>query len=127
MANKDMAEIQRLFDNAAAQSVAMICAVDAEPAMRDFVQVAMAAHHMRSEIVRMLQDSLDEGFYMSHAPVELWRYCAHFLGWPELHQIVTKLKSADIERRGAARSNVWDYILQAFDKDWIDSDNYMPF
>lgn len=119
-------ELRRLFDNAAAKSLAMECSLDAESEMAEFVRFARTHPQLKDDVTGMVRESFSDDFYMKRAPVELWQYCAHFLQWSELLDTVKSLRDADIVQHGAARSNVWDNILEASDKDWEGAQYFKP-
>ncbi len=120
-------ELRRLFDIAAAMSMAMDCSLNAEPEMLEFVQFLRTSDKYRQELPQILRESFSDEFYMNSQPIELWRFCLHSLRWPELRSAIVNLKEADIEANGASRSNVWDSMLEAYEDDWEGAQYFKSF
>ena len=120
-------ELRQLFDAAAAKSLAVVCNLDAEPEMARFVEFVKQNPALQEDVVRLIVESFSDDFYMSWAPVDLCEYCVHAFRWPELREFILANRKADIDRRGAGCSAVWNDILEAFEDDWINAQYYEAF
>jgi hypothetical protein len=110
--------LRELFDVAAAMSVAVIEELDAEPEMAHFLRAAKAHPEERAFLVGLFIDSFADSYILKREPWQFMRFCMHDLRWPEIRQFVMARMEEDLMRRGAARSSVWDSILEAFEDGW---------
>jgi hypothetical protein len=118
--------LQRLFDLAAAKSIAVINPSFAEPEMHRFLQAVKQHPEERERVVKMFMHSMSSDYYMA-APRQFLAFCLHALRWPELRDFIVTKRADDVQRRGAASSRVWNLILAAFESDWCDAGNFQEF
>jgi hypothetical protein len=110
--------LRDLFDVAAAMSLAVIDQLDAEPEMARLLRAAKAHPAERAFLVGLFIASFSDAYILKREPWELVQFCMHELRWPEIRQFVMARKEDDLKKRGAARSSVWDSILEAFEDGW---------
>jgi len=110
--------LRRLFDMAAAKSLAVINQDDAEPEMARFLHLVREHEERRSFVVRLFTDSFGDAFYLKREPWEFLQFCMHALRWPEVRDFIIARKQADLTRRGARSSTIWNDILAAFEPGW---------
>lgn len=120
-------ELHRLFEAAAAKSLAVVCSLDAEPEMAEFVEFVKRNPNLRGIVVDLVAQSFSEEFHMKWPPIDLWRFCMHDLRWPEVRGFILAKKKEDADRNGARCSGVWDDILEAFDEDWEGAQYFESF
>ena len=110
--------LRKVFDAAAAKSLAVVNSLDAEPEMARFVEFVRNNPNSRQDVVELVTLSFSEDFYMKWPPIDLWRYAMHALRWTEVQQLIKSKRQADVDLHGARCSGVWDDLLEVFDDDW---------
>ncbi len=117
---KDAAQqmLQDLFDAAAAKSLAVIDPLDAEPEMARFLQAVKRCPEHRDFVTQLFRESFSTSFYMRHEPSQFLMFCMHDLRWPEVRELITTWRNAEVEQRGSRVSGVWSDILEAFEDNW---------
>ncbi len=110
--------LREMFDIGAAMSLAVVDQLDAEPEMARFLRAAKAHPEERAFLAGLFIDSFSDSYILKTEPWEFMQFCMHDLRWPEIREFVMIRLQDDLKRRGAARSSVWDSILEAFEDKW---------
>jgi hypothetical protein len=110
--------LRRLFNSAAAMSLAVVDRLDAEPEMARFLDAVKSHPDQRPFVVRLFIDSFSDSLHMRQAPTELLMYCMSDLRWDEIREFVLAKKDEDIHQHGVVCYNVWPAILESFEDNW---------
>lgn len=110
--------LRRLFNSAAAMSLAVICRLDAEPEMNRFLEAVKTHPEQRTFVVKLFLDSFSSSFHMRQAPTDLLMYCMSDLRWPEIRAFIERQRDDDVEEHGVACYGIWGDILESFEENW---------
>lgn len=116
--NEVQQTLRRLFNQAAAMSLAVVCRLDAEPEMLRFLEFVRAHPNQRDFAARLMLGSFSESFQMRHAPIDLIMYCMSELRWPEIRTFIEGKRAEDVKAHGVACYGVWNDLLESFDENW---------
>jgi hypothetical protein len=110
--------LHRLFDEAAAMSLAVADQLDAEPEMARFLHAVKSHPEQRAFVVQLFIDSFSDSTYFLKEPTEFLSYCMFGLRWNEVRDYILRRKREDVDRRGSACSHIWNEILDVFEGNW---------
>ncbi len=110
--------LRKLFNAAAAMSLAVVDRLDAEPEMTRFLEAVKAHPEQRAFVVRLFLDSFSDSFHMRHAPTDLVMFCMSDLRWAEIQDFIRRKRDEDVEKHGVACYGIWNDILESFQDNW---------
>jgi hypothetical protein len=115
---KAQEKLRRLFNVAAAMSLAVIDRLDAEPEMAGFLAEVKAHPEQRPFVVKLFLEAFSDTFPMRWAPVDMLMYCMSDLRWAEIQEFVAAKRDEDIREHGRVCYNIWPDILESFEDNW---------
>jgi hypothetical protein len=111
-------KLRRLFNGAAAMSLAVVDRLDAEPEMAAFLDEVKARPEQRPFVVRLFLDAFSDSFLMRSAPTDLMMYCMSDLHWAEIREFVAAKRDDDIRAHGRVCYHIWSDLLESFEDNW---------